>query len=415
MTKNSKIDVDRRTLAAINKWPYGRNAFMRESHFITNAPRVAARSAKVRPAESRLAAPSARPRVLMVGMHLTRTRGGISTLTAGILTSSFKDVFDVTYIASQAEDMGKGGKLLLAAGAVLRFLWNCLIRTPDLVYVHLGSNASLYREAIFILLGKLMRRRVVAHFHAGDIDEYYPGQMWLGRNFIRLALKACDSLIAVSNESARQLRGLTGRTKIFVIPNAIDTSAFGDADRTLTGPVKLLFVGAMGKLKGERDLVDAIAILKERGVDLRATFLGFGGERLSKYCRERDVSALVEHVGPISLDDRIKFFAGADIFVLPTYAEAMPVSVIEAMAAGLPVISTTVGGIPELIDDGVDGLLLTPGDVRQLAEHIGTLAADADRRAVLGRKARAKARQQMDMTEYAAKLSEILAQAVSRG
>ncbi len=386
---------------------------MRESHFITNTTRVNADPRKVRAAKSRAAAPLTRPRVLMVGMHLTKTRGGISTLTAGILDSSFKDAFEVKYIASQAEDLGKVGKLLLAAAAILRFIWSGLVRTPDLAYVHLGSNASLYREAVFILLGKLMSRRVAAHFHAGDIDEYYPKQTRIGRSFIRFALQACDSLIAVSNESARQLRDLTGRTEIFVIPNAIDTSVFGDVDRTRTGPVKLLFVGAMGKLKGERDLVDAMATLKKRGVDIRATFLGYGGEGLKGYCRERAVDGLVEHIGPVSLTERIDFFRSSDIFVLPTYAEAMPMSVIEAMAAGLPVISTMVGGIPELIDDGVDGLLYKAGDVRALAGHIEALAADSKQRAAYGKTARNKARGQMDMAEYAARLSELLAKTVS--
>ena len=104
------------------------------------------------------------------------------------------------------------------------------------------------------------------------------------------------------------------------------------------------------------------------------------------------------------MTERIGFFQKANIFVLPTYAEAMPMSVIEAMAAGLPVISTTVGGIPELIENGVDGLLYAPGDVNALAEKISFLLDNKNIRIEIGGKARVKANEQMDFGQYADKL-----------
>jgi glycosyltransferase involved in cell wall biosynthesis len=108
------------------------------------------------------------------------------------------------------------------------------------------------------------------------------------------------------------------------------------------------------------------------------------------------------------MDERIEFFRRSDIFVLPTYAEAMPMSVIEAMAAGLPVISTRVGGIPELIEDGVDGILFAPGDVGALAEKISFLLNNKDTRIKIGKKAKQKAREQMDFRVYVNKLRTLL-------
>lgn len=356
-----------------------------------------------------------KPRILMVGMHLTKTRGGISTLIAEILKSGLKDEFEFVYIESQAEDFGKNDKALLAFHAVWRFLFNCVWKRPALVYVHLGSNASLYRESVFILLGKVLRQKIVAHFHAGDIDNYYPFQHRLGQKFIRLAIGSCDSIIAVSQESARQLQNIAGALKISVIPNAIDASVFCANDnlpKDKNGATRLLFVGAVGKLKGERDLIKALAILRDGDEpNIKVSFLGYGAESLKDYCVELGVVDYVEHLGAVSMSERVEFFQKADIFVLPTYAEAMPMSVIEAMAAGLATITTPVGGIPELIEDGADGFLFPPGDAKALAEKISFLLNNKDLINKIGAKARKKAVEQFNFPQYAGKLrSHLLAE-----
>jgi len=352
-------------------------------------------------------------RVLMVGMHLTKTRGGISTLIAEILKSPLKEDFEFTYIESQAEDFGKFGKAFLALSAIARFVWNCISKRPNLVYVHLGSNASLYRESIFIFLAKLFGKKVITHFHAGDVDNYYPFQRKIGQKFIQTALRLSDSFIAVSQESAKQLRDITQSQNISVITNAIDTSVFNGNKKSLTDErsddaVRLLFVGAVGKLKGEKDLIKALALLRDNKPNLKISFLGYGAENLKDYCERFEVGDLVEYLGAVPMNERIEFFRRSDIFVLPTYAEAMPMSVIEAMAAGLPVISTRVGGIPELIEDGVDGILFAPGDVGALAEKISFLLNNKDTRIKIGKKAKQKAREQMDFRVYVNKLRTLL-------
>lgn len=350
-----------------------------------------------------------KPCILMVGMHLTKTRGGITTLAAGILNSALKKDYDLKYIASQAEDFGRFRKMLLAVTSAIRFIAICILRRPDLVYVHMGSNASLYRESVFILLGKLLGKSVLTHFHAGDLDNYYPIQPRIGQKFIKDAIGLSDRLIAVSQESARQLRNLNHALSIAVIPNVIDTSAFLDCvSKEDSGhrneTVKLLFVGACGKLKGEKDLINALALLKDDGLALKVSVVGYGAENLRSMCEERGIADLVDHLGAVPMDERIAFYEQADIFVLPTYAEAMPISVIEAMAAGLPVITTAVGGIPELIDDGQEGLLFPKGNVEVLAQKISFLMKNKDARLAMGKKAQRRVREQMDFATYVERL-----------
>ncbi len=358
-----------------------------------------------------VAANAAKTRILMVGMSLTKTRGGISTLIGEILRSDLKNDFAIEYIESQAEDFKGFDKLILAIKAVFIFFGKVLTKRPKLVYVHIGSNASLYRESFFIVLAKIFRQKTIAHFHAGDVEEYLEKQSETGKKFISGAIGLSDRLIAVSKDSAQKLRKIAPKNEIEIIANAIDTKPFAFPVKRFderVGIVRILFVGAMGKLKGETDLADAVKLITEKHPNLRVSFLGFGGENLREYCAEIGIEKLIEFVGAVSLEERLGFFEKADIFALPTYAEAMPMSVIEAMAAGLPVVSTTVGGIPELIDVDKEGFLVEPANKRKLAEKLSVLITNKHLRVKMGRKAQEKVGKQLDFHVYTKKLKNCL-------
>jgi glycosyltransferase involved in cell wall biosynthesis len=354
-----------------------------------------------------------KPRIVMVGMHLNRTRGGITTLTESILRSPLNKKYEITFIASQAEDFGIIRKLLLAVIAAVRFAASWVWKRPDIAYVHVGSNASLYRESGFILLARVLRRPVIAHFHAGDVGSYLPRQPQIGRTFIQWALGCSQKIIAVSRESAGYLKKMLPSTAIAVLPNVIDLTWLPEpiirSDR-MAGErrVKLLFVGSVGKLKGEKDLISALGLLQKRGIDLGISFVGYGAESLADLCKQAGISEMIEHLGPVPMSERAAFYREADIFVLPTYAEAMPLSVIEAMAAGLPVICTPVGGVPEIINDGKEGVLFPCGDVTKLAENIAFLVEDEDTRVRMGDLARKRATEMMDFEKYIDDLDRVI-------
>ena len=363
------------------------------------------------PLAARTADTSRRRLVLMVGMHLTKTRGGISTVTKEILNSSLTDDFEFEYIASQAEDFGKFAKVRLALSALFRFTRKCLSRSPAFVYVHLGSNASLYRESVFIVLAKILRLKTIVHFHAGDFDDYYPRQNRFGRWFIRQTIKSGDELIAVSADSAQRLGKLVGAAnRVNVVPNGIETREFDFSPNRHDGQtVRLLFVGAIGKLKGERDLIEALKILRTGGdYNLKISFLGYGAESLEPLCAAAGIADWIEFAGAVALEKRGEFYRQADIFVLPTYGEALSMSIIEAMAAGLPVVTTTVGGNPELVENGVNGWLVKPGDTKNLADKIAFLIENETARRNFGACGRQKAQENFDISVCVRKLRKVM-------
>lgn len=337
-----------------------------------------------------------RPRVLIVSPHLTRTLGGITALVREILASKLTQGFEFRHIASQADEYGKFGKVLLALVSFLQYAWLIVRWRPEMVWIHVGGNASLYRKAPFIIFGRLTGRVVLSHFHAGDFTPYFNRQSRAGQKFILWSLSLSHRLATCSQELRRILVQHLKTRNVVVLPNGVDVSEFA-ADRAARtaaqadDPLRLLFVGAMGRLKGERDLVQAIRKAERKVPNLKVMLLGHGSETLMSLCEEVQVLHLLEYFGPAPMDQRAGFFKQADIFVLPTYAEGMPVSVIEAMAAGLPVITTPVGGIPDLVTDGIEGFLVKPGDIDALAARIVQLARDEKLRLAMGRRGELRA------------------------
>lgn len=332
-------------------------------------------------------------RVLMIGPHRTQTLGGISTMIDGLLRAAPAAGCTMRHIASQSDEAKGWRKFALAARALSQYMFAVLTWHPAVTMIHVGSNASLYRKAIFITVARWLRQRVITHFHAGDFDHYFERQSRRGQQFIVAGLRRSHKLIAVSQASAQRLRELLPDADIVMIPNGIATQDFAPLPRQRDAVVRLLFVGGMGKLKGERDLIRALQLVVDRVPQLRVSLLGHGAESLHSLIDECGVQAQIEHLGPVPHADRAQYFRRADIFVLPSYGEGMPMSVLEAMAAGLPVIATNVGGIPELITPAAEGFLLAPGNVPELAERIVQLVNDASLRTQMGQRARAKAQQ----------------------
>lgn len=332
------------------------------------------------------------PKVLMVGSDPERTLGGISAVINALLCSPAMAEFDIRFIGSQADDYGPFGKFILAGYSLLIFGLQIVWWRPQMAYVHVGSNASLYRKVPFLVLARWLKLRVVAHFHAGDFTHYYSKQSRFGQSLIRYGLDCSHRIIAVSKATQDVLNELLPEAIVSLIPNGIDLSAFANTKEKDGEGVRLLFVGAMGRLKGEKDLIQAIKKIEDQ-CHLKAMLLGHGAEHIRPVCEESGVMQMIEHLGPIPMTQRAEYFRKADIFVLPSYGEGFPVSVLEAMAACLPIIATQVGGIPELIENGKEGFLIEAGDIDALADRILKLAQDAALRKQMGAQGRQKVRQ----------------------
>ena len=202
--------------------------------------------------------------------------------------------------------------------------------------------------------------------------------------------------------------------KVDVIHCGVDPAAFALTRRRVAGPLRIVAVGTLHEVKGQIHLIEACHLLIERGVDVTCRFIGDGPDREALQARI-DALGLTERValaGRMTSDAVAAELAAADVLAAPSVPtrggkrEGIPVVLMEAMAAGLPVVASRLSGIPELVTDGISGLLVTPGDAAALADALARLAGDSDLRARLGAAGRETVMREFDVDRNAAALAD---------
>jgi glycosyltransferase involved in cell wall biosynthesis len=327
-----------------------------------------------------------RKRIVMLGTAYD-TMGGISAVVNVYRAAGLFDRWPITYIATH-RDGSKFAKLIKACSAVVLFLRLLITGRVAAVHVHTSSGPSFWRKAGLILMAKMFGVRYIYHLHGGFFPEFYKASGTLARWFIRDVFQKAETVIVLSEEWKLWVQSAFSCLHVCVIANSVPIPPV--TNRHEVGC--LLFLGRLGKNKGIYDILIAIAKLVP---EFPSIYLLAGGDGELDQVRDKakslGIADRVEILGWVKGAAKEALLARAAIYLLPSYAENLPMSVLEAMAAGLPVISTPVGGIPSAIEDGVEGLLVPPGDTEALTEAIRRLLADSDLRHRMGEAARAKA------------------------
>jgi glycosyltransferase involved in cell wall biosynthesis len=281
---------------------------------------------------------------------------------------------------------------------------------PHIVHLHTSQGIAWFKDTVFVLMAKAFGCCVVLHMHGGHFVELYNGSTPLVQLHTRKVLGLADAVIEVSAERKRRLAHIAPKERVLTFRNCIDVGAADLPFRNRsTDGARALFLGVVGPSKGTYDLLEALARLKSNGCSLQLWVAG-DEEREGELARARtqrqelDLRDVCQLVGTVRGEEKARLLREASLFVLPSYQEALPMSILEAMAAGLPVIATPVGGVPEVIRDGYNGFLVPSGDVDALAEKLTILVGDSDLRQVMGRHSREIAEQQLDVKPYVSRL-----------
>lgn len=349
-------------------------------------------------------------RILLVAPAAT-VKGGISTVIKGIEDSQRFGDCTIVRVASHV-DGSKARKGLTALGALTRVAGLLLSRSFDLVYLHTGDNPSPSRKYLFFRLAQLRGVRCVVHWHAASFMEQYPQLSGFWRRRIIRMLTAAEQVICLSESWRDELFKIAPLARITVLPNAVSLPRLDDGPRE-PGEVRLTFLGLIGLRKGIWDLLESLRQLREMGWRVRLAVGGNGDvQKLDAEIERLGLARAVDYLGWISAEERDRLLRVTDIYVLPSYGEGLPMSVLEAMSYAIPVVATTVGGLPELIDDGCNGFLVEPGDVESLRLRLAELVQDGDRRSEMGRAARQTVMSRHELDDYCVRLRQVLEQAV---
>ena len=278
------------------------------------------------------------------------------------------------------------------------------------VHVHFANPASTVG---------LIASRVFAigfSFTVHGPDEFYDvrGQR------LREKIEGASFVICIGYFARSQLMKVApfgNWNKFEIAPLGVDLGVFTKAPSRLTiGPFKILCVGRLVPAKGQHTLVAALDLLVKAGRDVNLRFIGDGPDRasLEHDVKSRGIAGCVSFEGSVNQDQIGRFYREADAFVLASFAEGIPVVLMEAMAMEIPCVSTMITGVPELIRDGVDGLLVMPSDERALAETIARLIDDEGLRRRLGSAGRRRVAEKYDLNTNVELLARIFRSRLSQ-
>jgi glycosyltransferase involved in cell wall biosynthesis len=333
--------------------------------------------------------------ILMLGPSL-EVQGGISTVERSLLEHWPVSKYRVQHLGTLV-DGSKWAKLVVATKAFTRFLGLLLIRRPAVIHIHFASRASFFRKSLFVLAARGFRRRIILHAHGGEFHLFYDTESGrLGRWYIRWIVNQADRLLVVSGQWQEFYHRIYKRREPIVMHNPVHCPPL-NPDRGEGAPL-LLTLGRLGCGKGTYDLLAAVPRILERHPEAEFWLAGDGEvEEVRRLLRTKPYGDHVRLVGWVTGGRKEEILTRATLFVLPSYNEGLPLAVLEAMAYGLPIVSTPVGGIPEAIVDGETGFLVEPGDVEAIARKVNLLLSDAELRDRMGMNARRRAQEQFEV------------------
>ncbi|GIV03102.1 MAG: polysaccharide biosynthesis protein [Fimbriimonadales bacterium] len=351
--------------------------------------------------------------VLMLGPSLS-VQGGVSSVERLILENQGPDV--VIRMLPTTFQVPNALKFLAFFPVLIRLFWVLLTQRVDLVHIHFSVRGSMWRKAVCAELARLFKKPIVMHSHAGGLREYITSlPKWLQRWFCRV-LRGADALIALSEGWRRYFVDELGlqEDRVHAMPNPIALPEWVP-NRCGRKTVTLVFLGRMDENKGPVRILKAVSEFSDTMSKRVKIHMAGDGEvenvrRAAASLGLEQVTVVEDWVTP---DRRDQILAQGDVFVLPSLFEGMPMSLLEAMAWGLPVVTTPVGGIPEVVTDGVEGFLVPPNDVGVLRDALGRLIADPDLRLRMGMAARESARR-FDIKAYADSLTRLYRRAVQK-
>jgi glycosyltransferase involved in cell wall biosynthesis len=314
----------------------------------------------------------------MVGTGL-QAHGGITAVIRSYMEVGLFEQWGVRYISTY-EGAGKFTQLRTMASALWRIVWLLAARRIDVVHVHSASRGSFWRKSLVAALAFVFRVPYVFHIHSGEFPDFYAHSCGAAaRAWVRLVLRRAARVVVVAPRWRADVLRIEPAARVAVVGNPVRVAPLLAPLRAAPpgAPSTVLFLGRLHEKKGIFDLMRAIPHVLAALPGTVFVFAGDGEiDALRALAVELGVAHAVRLPGWVDGAAKQQHLEQADLFVLPTYFEALGVALLEAMACGVPVVATPVGGIPDFIDHGVEALLVPPGPGTALAHAIVAVLQD---------------------------------------
>ena len=343
--------------------------------------------------------------------------GGIENVVDTLINSALKNtytfkIFDTFRTADPKrktfEKAQFAFKLAFLCGSFL------LSYKPALVHIHFCSNNDFFKHAICLLMSRIFGTKTIFHLHGGSFDKFYFDSSPLTRMIVHFVFRTPHRVIALSEYWAKFLSDFVPAERVRVVNNPIDCNKFSCLSNLKKDETKckILLLGSVGKRKGHFDALKALPIVLKKYPNVILLFAGpdefFGATDELKFIVDQyRLFEKVFFLGPITGKYKIDMLHSCSMMILPSHGENMPISVMEGMAAKLPVITSDVGALPELLENGRLGMLIKAGDYEALARNIIQLIESPQLAATLSEKAYNKVAAQYDIKKISADIDEL--------
>jgi glycosyltransferase involved in cell wall biosynthesis len=338
---------------------------------------------------------------------------------SALLNSKFNCKFINLGTSNRLDEIGRGGfrKVKKYLMLILRVTKQLFLFKPGLCYLTPSSHGiGFYKDFVIIAIVKLFNKKIVCHFHNKGVskrqDRFFDNLLY------RFVFQNAN-VILLSNLLYPDIRKYVPEERVYYCPNGIpDFKGSGNEvfinieGITRSNEIEILFFSHLIKSKGVLLLIEACELLHNNGIYFHCTIAGGDAEltrtKLEAIIFEKGLTTTIKVLGQINFEDKGSLISSADIFVLPSFNDCLPLVLLEAMQHFLPIVSTFEGAIPDVVDDGITGFLVPKHDVYSLAEKLKILIKDPILRREMGQAGRAKYEREFALSIFETRMVEIL-------
>ena len=328
------------------------------------------------------------PKILFIGPDYRNHRGGIGATLS--IYSKYINSFNLIVSYRPGNNLMK---IKIAFRGFLFLIKVLLFDKIQIVHIHGSHGASVYRKFLFFITSKyIFNKKVIYHIHSSSFDVYYNNGSMLYRYLCKKIIKSADMVIVLSNSWEAYLLSDFKTRKVSILNNVIEPTRNQKIYNYESKHLKILFLGRVGQRKGIFDILNVLSEFRDQLSGQIELFIGGDGDidLLKKRIVEHKLSTFVHFVGWISDDKKEQYLAMADVLILPSYNEGLPISILEGMNYGLPIIASNVGGIPEVVYHMQNGYLIEKGDLNALYSAIRFYIDNREFLEIHGRESRKK-------------------------